>query len=262
MKILFTSDLHGDLWAFERFGNLLARDGYDIGIIAGDLQDSQLSKQDVAAIIKIPEGRIIEEPLGPEERSFKRSTATPYGRLVRQALVVQGSMIRNLLQSLSRPVLFVRGNHDVIDWPSKGNLVNLNQRSFKYFGYAFVGYEYTEFERDQDQQTRDLLDLEKMMKGEVILVTHAPPYGIMDKVDFDDEQGRSVMHVGSKALRDLTERRPVKLHLFGHVHSTFGIQGNCLNGSYSPIERKMMSIEEVEDGFEIRLVGETQRMSN
>ena len=37
MKILFTSDLHGHIQAFERFSELLYSYELDIGIISGDL---------------------------------------------------------------------------------------------------------------------------------------------------------------------------------------------------------------------------------
>ena len=40
MKLLFTSDLHGEERAFARFGSLLSRPIY-LGIIAGDLQEEQ-----------------------------------------------------------------------------------------------------------------------------------------------------------------------------------------------------------------------------
>jgi Icc-related predicted phosphoesterase len=48
-------------------------------------------------------------------------------------------------------------------------------------------------------------------KGTDILITHGPPYGIMDINDV----GR---HCGSKALRDAVERVKPKLHVFGHIH--------------------------------------------
>lgn len=53
-----------------------------------------------------------------------------------------------------------------------------------------------------------------------VLITHGPPYGILDKIDGRDE------HVGSKALnRQVLSREmmpQLKLHVFGHIHEQGG----------------------------------------
>jgi Icc-related predicted phosphoesterase len=35
--------------------------------------------------------------------------------------------------------------------------------------------------------------------------------------------------------------RPM-FHIFGHVHSQFGVEGNCINASY-PYQRKFVSLD-------------------
>ncbi len=67
-----------------------------------------------------------------------------------------------------------------------------------------------------------------------ILITHSPPYGVLD---FDDN-----IHYGSKELlQRLTEIRP-HLHLFGHIHRQHGMitdeivtfsNGAIMNGDYN-----------------------------
>ena len=50
-----------------------------------------------------------------------------------------------------------------------------------------------------------------------ILVTHSPPHGILDELV---EEG---YHVGSMALQNVVRRIRPKLHVFGHVHESYGM---------------------------------------
>jgi Icc-related predicted phosphoesterase len=53
-------------------------------------------------------------------------------------------------------------------------------------------------------------------KGKVdILVTHWPPYGILDKV-FKRERG------GSKGVLKFVKEIKPKIHIFGHIHEGYG----------------------------------------
>jgi Icc-related predicted phosphoesterase len=54
-----------------------------------------------------------------------------------------------------------------------------------------------------------------------ILVTHSPPFGILDT----SAKGR---HGGSKALREVTLSRKPKFHIFGHIHEGRGME--IING--------------------------------
>ncbi len=51
-----------------------------------------------------------------------------------------------------------------------------------------------------------------------VLITHAPPYGILD---FDDN-----MHYGSEELLQRVTAVSPRLHLFGHIHCQHGITDN------------------------------------
>lgn len=56
-----------------------------------------------------------------------------------------------------------------------------------------------------------------------ILITHCPPYGILDKSIRGNE------HVGSKTLREhVIARIKPKLHIFGHIHEHGGKQLDCV----------------------------------
>ena len=48
-----------------------------------------------------------------------------------------------------------------------------------------------------------------------ILVTHGPPYGILDRTS-DGE------HAGDEELRPVVDRIQPRLHAFGHIHPSYG----------------------------------------
>ena len=52
-----------------------------------------------------------------------------------------------------------------------------------------------------------------------ILITHSPPYGILDKNSKQE-------HCGSETLFKELYRIKPKLHVFGHIHESYGILGN------------------------------------
>jgi Icc-related predicted phosphoesterase len=59
-----------------------------------------------------------------------------------------------------------------------------------------------------------------------ILITHSPPYGMLDRVE--DYASGEIRYVGSKSLSDkLMELKKLKLHVFGHVHEGYG---ECYQG--------------------------------
>lgn len=50
-----------------------------------------------------------------------------------------------------------------------------------------------------------------------ILLTHTPPFGLMDRTRFGS-------HVGCEALREILQDRTVPLHVFGHIHEGYGVR--------------------------------------
>jgi Icc-related predicted phosphoesterase len=50
-----------------------------------------------------------------------------------------------------------------------------------------------------------------------LLVTHCPPYGILDR----NSQGKSA---GSEYLRDKVLAMKPKYHVFGHIHESMGME--------------------------------------
>ncbi len=54
-----------------------------------------------------------------------------------------------------------------------------------------------------------------------ILITHGPPFGILDQVPRGDGTFRP--NCGSKATLALSQRLKPKLHIFGHIHEGHGV---------------------------------------
>ncbi len=50
-----------------------------------------------------------------------------------------------------------------------------------------------------------------------ILITHSPMHNILDEIC---EEGK---HVGSFALENVVNKRYIKLHVFGHIHESYGV---------------------------------------
>lgn len=68
----------------------------------------------------------------------------------------------------------------------------------------------------------DELDLEDRFNhipgGLDILITHGPPYGILD----ENRQDFEINNPGSKALKDVVEKQKPQVHAFGHIHQGYG----------------------------------------
>ena len=54
-----------------------------------------------------------------------------------------------------------------------------------------------------------------------ILITHGPPFGILDSVA-DWEDGLEARHCGSQGLLERVIKVKPKLHVFGHIHESYG----------------------------------------
>jgi Icc-related predicted phosphoesterase len=81
--------------------------------------------------------------------------------------------------------------------------------------------------------------------GVDILVTHCPPYGILDWVNYEGDG------VGCPLLRKELERIRPRYHCFGHIHEQYGqkdingttyINASVLNGDYQ-IQNKCVEID-------------------
>lgn len=70
------------------------------------------------------------------------------------------------------------------------------------------------FNRDRGREIKSHWDLIPLHTD--ILITHGPPFGILDKTD-------KGMHVGCEELRKRVDLIKPKLHVFGHIHEAYGL---------------------------------------
>lgn len=244
MKLLFSSDLHGLDRAYLEFAAMLKKGDYSLGVLGGDLMTYPSRSE-------IKEARI---ELGTKAESHSnRKQLEP--SIIDFALQQKQNYYKRVLKESGKPIVFVMGNDDGIigsgsEWTSEGDIQGVSQRRLDYGKYNLVGYHYTNpfvggtFEKSEREQIEDFKELEKLIDKNTILITHGPAWRILDSPG-DGE------HIGSRALRELVERKAPRLHLFGHVHSNFGVKNHAINGSYTH-SRKFVSIDV--DSLEIRIV--------
>lgn len=123
------------------------------------------------------------------------------------------------------PVVYCRGNHCFIDPdPYIGGRIysmGLEATRIDVDGVIFGGYRGTRFINNyfSDGRMDDLTLADKLADDLDVLVSHAPPYGVLDRVGFE-KIGMSGLskHIQKAAFKYL----PLKLSLFGHIHCEFG----------------------------------------
>lgn len=163
------------------------------------------------------------------------------------------------------------GNHDFLAekdptlWKTlmeERGIVYLEQREAEVMGLRFFGSPYTPwfydwaFNLQRGAEIKEKWD--KIPAGIDVLVTHGPPYGILDKVTRDNSdsawEGREDLmfleeHVGCEELAKAVERVRPKMHVFGHIHCARGVlekdgtlfvnAANC-NEAYDPVNKPVV----------------------
>jgi len=153
------------------------------------------------------------------------------------------------------PILGVLGNSDTaptVVAPMLGlepvdfgkHMTLIHNRVVKYKGYSIVGYngraQYIDetvvdapqlyFAEETAEADLDIL-LRELDPQKTILVTHAPPYGVLDKV-YDDWIDYAVAtygkkaeegHIGSNAFANIADKYELLVHTFGHIHEAAGV---------------------------------------
>ncbi|MBN2109578.1 MAG: metallophosphoesterase, partial [Methanosarcinaceae archaeon] len=132
-----------------------------------------------------------------------------------------------LIGIFDQMVMAIPGNCDpqsIIDVLDASSAINLHNRSVNYEGITFVGAGgsnptpfCTPFEIEECDIARGLeesMDAAKESGNPVVLLTHAPPYGVLDTVG-----GR---HVGCRSIAAFLGK--VDLIVCGHIHEARGME--------------------------------------
>ncbi len=134
-----------------------------------------------------------------------------------------GPEVAEILNEIPGKVLAVPGNcdpKDSVEWISRskakslhGELVEIGGLKFFGIGGSNVTPFRTMFELSEGEFERHLSGA----RGIDVLVTHVPPYGILD-------EPRKGLHTGSRAVRDFVLKEKPILHIFGHIHEARGVE--------------------------------------
>lgn len=174
------------------------------------------------------------------------------------------------IQKQYKKLIFIPGNHDnyIYDTYKNGCIFNpkfpqismLCDSGTEFEGLKIWGSPWTlafyginpkckAFTCDTDEE---LAEKWKLIPNDIdILITHCPPYGILDKVEritLDEDHG----HVGSPSLRNVLHRVKPKLWVFGHIHSCGGrsidlctttlVNASQMNERYEPVNKPVRII--------------------
>ena len=204
MRILAASDIHGRHDVYNWLASLANAMPVEALLLAGDL-------------LGIPDG-------------FET---------VEAAQQSDADSIARILKAVSVPVYYIMGNDDFVELTAASRQVrSLNLQRVDVGSYNFVGYQYTlpfmggVFERSEEAIARDLESLAHVMDDRTVLVTHGPALGILDSTLLGP--------AGSASLRDTIEKRGVRAHIHGHIHSCFGRSGLHFNVAAAQRHRAMV----------------------
>ena len=141
----------------------------------------------------------------------------------------EAEVLVSVLRKFGVPTLYLMGNDDFFALTYEDRLVKpLHGRRLEFGEYNLVGYQYsTPFvgsihEKPEEEIEQDTRQIEALLDDRSIFVTHSPVHGVLDR-------SYSREHAGSRSLAALLKRRPVVAHIHGHIHQSFGREGNHFN---------------------------------
>jgi len=131
--------------------------------------------------------------------------------------------IYTALDRLPFPVLAVHGNTDTDNLEEVAkryrNITPLHLRAEIVAGVTFFGLggalSVPFLEKLHPRDDPHLAAAAAILGEETVLVTHTPPWGILDR-------GFAALHGGSQGLRKLIAKRQPRLHICGHIHEDRG----------------------------------------
>ena len=133
------------------------------------------------------------------------------------------------IKSKFREILYIPGNHDFIFQIAPEDAAQrlfcattLNNKEWVFNNLHFYGTAAQPIYKDwafnfPENELRQYFS--QIPKNCEILITHTPPYGILDKavLPFENHAGCQVL------LESLKELTHLKIHAFGHIHEEYGV---------------------------------------
>jgi len=136
--------------------------------------------------------------------------------------------------TINKHVLAVSGNDDyystVKNVLQADGVHDLYDQTLIFKDFAFIGLEsstsgpaiFKHEEKDFDSHIKN--QLKHIKDKRIIVVSHAPPYGILDRGIRYASEENGIHHIGSTALKNFIEKHHVDLVICGHCHSQGGIK--------------------------------------
>lgn len=212
MKILAAADLHGARGTYSWIAGLAKQRAVDALVLAGDL------------------------------------LAWPEKGGVEAAQLQYAQVVVDMLVRMPCPVLYVMGNDDLVELPTRSQrVVSLHNRRWELGGFNFVGYQYSlpfmdgRFEKSEERIAEDLRGLAPLIDDQTVFVTHSPAHGILDR-------GVLGLHAGSTSILELIRTRRPRIHIHGHIHECVGREGIHLNvGTYGCRRAVLVDLDSLTD---------------
>jgi len=168
--------------------------------------------------------------LEPIKRFPKGDILIIAGDICNTGSLVDVIKFNSFLNSLNyKYKILVAGNHDVIFEKNKllalnflNNIVYLQDSEYilnnlKIYGSPwqpeFCNWAFNLPRGEKLKEKWDMIPIDTD-----ILITHGPPYGILDKIKENSD------NLGCRELLKAVEKIKPKLHVFGHIHGGYGIQ--------------------------------------
>ena len=263
MKIAAIGDPHGNLEKITK----ITLEGVDLVLLTGDLGQTDILRKQALQYLSIPNP-------GPKEKQF-------YSEGFRQAFLTAHQTALKLAAYLAGccPVFIVRGNADLSNYDIRKfahtfgvelpflyqelmairGVRLIDNRLAEFKGLRIGGIKYftdicwaEEFElvAIEKIRRRALQDTEKISRvlgrfGRLdIMLTHVPPYGVLDRVDSTSIPPSWIgLHAGSRIILEYIRKQQPRYVFCGHIHESEGFEKlglteiyNLGMGSYKIIE--------------------------